>query len=149
MYCPVGWGCRIHRLHLCRKVRAPGTECSGYDTKQSDDEVPVRLEFWGMRNTPALQSLQCQHLPKMEASNRILSMGRIKLNCILMQNLNFWNRTVFDIETVLTLNWIVLNRTVLTFNCVWTKTILILNWIVLIRIVWLNWIHWNRNVFAN
>ena len=35
-----------------------------------------------------------------------------------------WNRSVFDIETVLTLNWIVWNRT-----------------------VWLNWIAWNRNVF--
>ena len=29
-----------------------------------------------------------------------------------------WNGTVFDIETVLTLDWIVRNRTVLTFNCV-------------------------------
>ena len=29
-----------------------------------------------------------------------------------------WNGTVFDIETVLTLNWIVWYRTVLTFNCV-------------------------------
>ena len=27
--CPVGWGCRIHRLHLCRGVRPPHTpnEC--------------------------------------------------------------------------------------------------------------------------
>ena len=23
IYCPVGWGCRIHRLHLCRGVRPP------------------------------------------------------------------------------------------------------------------------------
>ena len=23
--CPVGWGCRIHRLHLCRGVRFPPT----------------------------------------------------------------------------------------------------------------------------
>ena len=28
-----------------------------------------------------------------------------------------WNRNVFDIETLLTLNWIVEYRTVLTFNC--------------------------------
>ena len=27
-----------------------------------------------------------------------------------------WNGTVFDIETVLTVNWIVIYRTVLTFN---------------------------------
>ena len=41
-----------------------------------------------------------------------------------MQNWIVWNRTVFDIETVLTLNWI-----------------------VRIRTVWLNWIALNRNVF--
>ena len=45
-------------------------------------------------------------------------------------------------------NWIVWNRTVLTFNCMWTKTILILNWIVWIRTVWLNWIAWNRTVHS-
>ena len=32
--CPVGWGCRIHRLLLFRGVRPPN-ECPGYDTKQS------------------------------------------------------------------------------------------------------------------
>ena len=31
---PVGWGCRIHRRHLCRRVRPPSNECPGYDTKQ-------------------------------------------------------------------------------------------------------------------
>ena len=34
-YCPVGWGCRIHWLHLCREV-IPHNACPGYDTKQSD-----------------------------------------------------------------------------------------------------------------
>ena len=43
-----------------------------------------------------------------------------------MLNWIVWNWTVFDIETVLTLNWI--------------------GWI---RTVWLNWITWNRNVFDN
>ena len=33
--CPVGWGCRRHRLLLCRGVRPPPNECPGYDTKQS------------------------------------------------------------------------------------------------------------------
>ena len=44
--CPVGLGCRIHRLLLCRRVR-PLTynECPRYDSKQSDDEVPVMLKF--------------------------------------------------------------------------------------------------------
>ena len=42
--CPVGWGCRIHRLHLWRGVRRPN-KCLGYDSKQSDGEVPVMLEL--------------------------------------------------------------------------------------------------------
>ena len=44
LYCPVGWGCRIHRLHLCRELRHPN-ECPGYDNKQSDREVPVMQEL--------------------------------------------------------------------------------------------------------
>ena len=55
---PVGWGNRIHQLHLCRRVRPPTNECPGYDTKQSDGEVPVMLELWGMRSTPLLPSLR-------------------------------------------------------------------------------------------
>ena len=43
-----------------------------------------------------------------------------------MLNLIVWKRTVFDIETVLTLNGFVRNRTVLVFDCVWTKIILTL-----------------------
>ena len=31
--------------------------CSGYDTKQSDAELPVMLKLWGMRSTPSLLSL--------------------------------------------------------------------------------------------
>ena len=57
--CPVCWGCRIHQLHLCRGVRPPTkkkNECSGYDTKQSDGEVPVMLELLGMWSTPPLPS---------------------------------------------------------------------------------------------
>ena len=65
-------------------------------------------------------------LAQVVATDRVLSMARVELNCVLMLNLIAWNRTVFDIETVLTLNWIV--------------------WL---RIVWLNWIAWNRNVFDN
>ena len=34
------------------------TDCtSGYDTKQSDGEVPAVLELWGMRSTPSLPLL--------------------------------------------------------------------------------------------
>ena len=32
----------------------PPNECLGYDTKQSDGEVPAVLELWGMQSTPLL-----------------------------------------------------------------------------------------------
>ena len=55
--CPVGWGCRIHQLLLCRGVRPSPNECPGYDTKQSDGEVPAMLELWEMQSTPLLPLL--------------------------------------------------------------------------------------------
>ena len=90
----------------------PLHECPRYDTKQSDGVVPVMLELWRMRSTPSLPLLPGPLWPRMVPLDRVISMGQIELNCVLM------------------LNWIVWNRTVLTFTCVWTKTILILNWIV-------------------
>ena len=46
--CPGGWGYRVHWLHPCWRVRAPPVnECPGYETKQSDGEALVTLEFWG------------------------------------------------------------------------------------------------------
>ena len=56
--CLVGWGCRIHRLLLCRGVRSPSpNEDPGYDTKQSDVEVLVLLKLRGTPSTPSLPSL--------------------------------------------------------------------------------------------
>ena len=74
-HCPVSWGCRIHWLHLCRGVRPPHNECPGYDTKQSDGEVPAGLELWGMRGTPSLPSLPGPLWPGVVAPDRALSMG--------------------------------------------------------------------------
>ena len=104
--CSVGSGCWIHRLHLWRRVKLPPNECPDYVTKQ-----------WGMRSTPSLPSLPNPLWPGEVSLYRVLSMGQIELNCVLMQNWIARNRTVFDIKTVLTLNWIFWNR-----------------------IVWLNWI---------
>ena len=44
--CLIDWGCRIHWLHFYRGTRPPANECPVYDTKQSDGEAPVILEFW-------------------------------------------------------------------------------------------------------
>ena len=54
---PVGWGSRIHRLHLYRGVRPPPYECPVYDAKQSNGESSVMLELCGIRSTPSLPSL--------------------------------------------------------------------------------------------
>ena len=93
----VDQGCKIHRLHLCRGVRPPTTtnECPKYDTTQSDDEALVMLKLLGMQSTPLLPSL-----PAPLYSDKVLSRDHIELNCVHM------------------LNWIVGNRTDLTFNCV-------------------------------
>ena len=50
-------------------------ECPGYDTKQSDVEVPAVLELKGMRSTPSLPSLPGPLCPGVVAPDRALSMG--------------------------------------------------------------------------
>ena len=58
-------------------------ECSRYNTKQSDGEVPVILELWEMQSTPLLPSLSGQLWPTVVAPDRVLIYGsnRTKL-CI-------------------------------------------------------------------
>ena len=53
-----------------------------------------------------------------------------------MLNWIVWNWTIFDIETVLTLAWIVIYNCLnsLKLNCLWQlNCVLMLNWTVLIR----------------
>ena len=61
-------------------------ECPGYDTKQSDGEVPVMQDFWGIQSTHSLLSLPGPHWPGVVAPDRVISMGLIELNCVLMLN---------------------------------------------------------------
>ena len=76
LICPVGWGCRIHRLHLCRGVRTPPpTSVLDMTLKQSIGEVPAMLELWGMRSTPLLPSLPGPLWSGVVAPDRALSMG--------------------------------------------------------------------------
>ena len=50
--------------------------------------------------------------------NALTIIPYLHFNCVLMLNWIVWNGTVFDIKTVLTLNWIVLYKIVLIFCCV-------------------------------
>ena len=116
--CPVSWGCRIHQLQ----------ECPGYDTEQSDGEVPVMLELWGMWSTPSLLALTGLFWSEVVAPDRVLSMAQIEPNCVIVQNWIVWNRTVW-------LNWIAWNRKVFDNYTVYLD----LNWVHMP-----NWIVWNR-----
>ena len=90
---PVGLGCRIHQLHLCRGV-PPSTECPRYDIKPSDGEVPVILELSEMQSTFSLPSLPGPPWPGGVSPDRVLSTGQIELNCTFMLNSITWSRTV-------------------------------------------------------
>ena len=67
------------------KIPSPN-ECSGYDTKQSDGDILVMLELWGMWSTLSLPSLPGPLWPRVVAPDRILSMSQIELNCVLVLN---------------------------------------------------------------
>ena len=92
--CPVGCAWRIPRLHLCRGVRALRNEFPDNDTRQFDGDYQVMLELWGMRSTPSLPLLPGPLWPGLIASDSVLSVGQIELNCVLMLNGIVWNRTV-------------------------------------------------------
>ena len=85
----------------CRGVRPPYKK-PGYDTKQSDGEVPVMLELRGMRSTPSLPSLPGPLLPGVLALDKSLIYG---LNRTKPRLLEF---TVFlYLNCLFMLNWIV------------------------------------------
>ena len=81
----VGWGCRIHQLELYTGVNSPNNS-PGYDTKQSDSEASVMLELWGMQITSSLLSLSVSLWSEVVEPDRVLSIGEIELNCVLMLN---------------------------------------------------------------
>ena len=104
----------MHRLLLCREVRHLPNECPRYDTKQSDGESPVMVELWGMRSTPSFSSLPAPLYPGVVAPDRVLSVGQIELNCVLMLNWIVWNRTVYMYKNGFGINnllWLMCHKT--------------------------------------
>ena len=59
---------------------------SGYHTKQSDGKDPVMQELWGTWSVPSLPSLPGPLWTGIVAPDRVLSIGQIELNCVLMLN---------------------------------------------------------------
>ena len=69
---PVGWGNRIHRLHLCRGVRTLHHECPGYMTLNSQ---MVRLQYcWSF-----IAIIPGPLKPGVVAPERVLSMHQIEI----------------------------------------------------------------------
>ena len=101
--CPVGRGSRIHRPTApLQRGKTPPNECTGYDTKQSDGEVPAMLELWGMQSTPSLPSLPGPLWPGVVAPDKGPIYGLNRTNSILILNwivwVNWiaWKRNDFD-----------------------------------------------------
>ena len=84
--CPVGWGCRIHWLHLCRGVRPPAR-------RHRVSQIWHKAIWWWGFSPGALIDVECPFLPLLPgplwpglvAPHRVLSMGQKEL---------------FDIKTV-------------------------------------------------
>ena len=75
---PVGWGRRIHRLHLRRGENFPD-KFPEYDIKLSDGDAPLMIELWRMQSTRLLPLFLGPLWPGMVATNRTLYMGQIEL----------------------------------------------------------------------
>ena len=75
-YSVISW----NYLYFLVKTPPPTNGCPGYDTKQSDSEVPVMLRFWGMWSTPSLPWLPGPLCPGVVAPDWALSMGQIELH---------------------------------------------------------------------
>ena len=81
--------------------------------KQSDGEVPLMLELWGMQSTSSLLSLPDPLWSGVVAPGRVLSMGQKELNCVIILKWSVWNRTVltFKLRTYTKLNcWKLLSK---------------------------------------
>ena len=69
-----------------QRAKTPLQRVSWYGTNPSDGEVSVMMELWGMQSTPSLPSLPGQLWPGVVSPDRVLYMGQLELNCVLMLN---------------------------------------------------------------
>ena len=64
-------------------------ECSGYDTKQSDGEVPVMLDLWETQSTPLLPSIPGPLLPGVVAPDKGPMYGLNRTKPCFLHNTGF------------------------------------------------------------
>ena len=85
-----GESCRILWQHICRRVRLL-RRVSRIWLKQSYSEAPVMLELWGMRSILSLPLLPGPIWLGIVATDRVLSMGQLGLNCVITLSWIVWN----------------------------------------------------------
>ena len=71
---------------ISAKGQDSSNECPRYDTNQSYGEVSLVPGIWGMRSNSFLPSLPGRLELGVIAPDMVLSIGRIRLNCVLMLN---------------------------------------------------------------
>ena len=71
----LGLGLKNTPTASMQRSKTPPNECSGYDTKHYDGNVPVMQGLWGMQSAPSLPLLPGPLWPGMIAFDRALSMG--------------------------------------------------------------------------
>ena len=54
--------------------------------KQTEGELPVMMELWGMQSTPSLPSLSGSLWSGVVSSDRVRCKVKIEVNCVLMLN---------------------------------------------------------------
>ena len=113
--------------YFSAKGSDPTNECAEFDTKQSDDELQIMLEFWRMHNTHSLLSLPDPVWLGVVSPGRVLYKGHIEENYVFMLNWIHWNGTVLTFKQYTELFQIELFW---DLNMCKPKTILIVNWIV-------------------
>ena len=69
------WAAAIEYTN-CTSFRPHLSECPRYDTKQSDGEVPVMLELWGMWSTYSFPSLAGPLSTGLVVPDKVLSMSQ-------------------------------------------------------------------------
>ena len=106
--CPVGWW----GLQNDNDCFSP----EGQDCQQVSWIWHKPVWWWGSRNAEylSLPLLPGPLWPEVVAPDRVLSMGQIELNCVLILNWTVWNRTVYMYENgfgINNLQWLICHKT--------------------------------------
>ena len=104
------------------------------------------LKLWGMWSTPLLPSFPGPLWLGVVAPDKVLTMGQIELNFVLILNWIVWNGIVLTFKLLLMLNRNVWNRTVYMYKNRFGMFEIELLWHINYILI-LNLIVWNKTFF--